>query len=83
MLVTVFYYVIDSLYIYSRKKINRILTHFGDATYQKYIFFGRIWCSPDNERPPPMKHRLHIIFALIYRIFLKQAKIDSLSCFKS
>ena len=29
-----FYYVIDTMYIYSWKKIDKILTHFGDATYQ-------------------------------------------------
>jgi len=31
-LVTIFYYVIDTVYIYSWKKIDKILTHFGDAT---------------------------------------------------
>ena len=30
-LVTIFYYVIDTVYIYSWKKIDKILTHFGDA----------------------------------------------------
>ena len=34
-LVIVFYYVIDTVYIYSWKRIDKILTHFGDATYQK------------------------------------------------
>jgi len=31
-LVTIFYYVIDIVYMYSWKKIDKILTHFGDAT---------------------------------------------------
>ena len=30
-----FYYVIKTLYIHSWKQIDEILTHFGDATYQK------------------------------------------------
>ena len=32
-------YVIDTVYIYSWKTIDKILTHFGDATYQKWDFF--------------------------------------------
>ena len=36
-LVTVFYYVIDTVYIYSWKKIDKILTHFGDALC-KFLF---------------------------------------------
>ena len=28
----IYYYVIDTMYIYSWKKIDKILTHFGDAT---------------------------------------------------
>ena len=43
--VTIFKYVIGTVYIYSWKKIDKILTHFGGATYQKKIFFGRTWCS--------------------------------------
>jgi len=31
-MVTIFYYVIDTMCIYSWKKIDKILTHFGDAT---------------------------------------------------
>ena len=31
-LVINFYHVIDTMYIYSWKKIDKILTHFGDAT---------------------------------------------------
>ena len=27
------------------KKIDKIVTHFGGATYQKKIVFGRTWCS--------------------------------------
>ena len=34
-LVTIFYNVIDTIYIYLWKQIDKILTHFGDATYQK------------------------------------------------
>ena len=30
-----FYYVIDTVYIYSWLKFNKILTHFGDATYEE------------------------------------------------
>ena len=30
-LVATFYYVIDTVYIYSWKEIDKILTHFGDA----------------------------------------------------
>ena len=31
-LVTIFYYVIDAMYMYAWKKIDKILTHFADAT---------------------------------------------------
>ena len=31
----VFYYVIDTVYIYSWKKIDKILTHLGDALCKK------------------------------------------------
>ena len=31
-LVIIIYYVIDAMYIYSWKKIDKILTHFGDTT---------------------------------------------------
>ena len=34
-MVTISYYVIDNVYIYSWKKINNNSTHFGDANYQK------------------------------------------------
>ena len=34
-LVIVFYYVIGTKYVDSWKKIDKILIHFGDATYQK------------------------------------------------
>ena len=30
-----FYYVIDTVYIYSWKKIDKILTYFGDALFKK------------------------------------------------
>jgi len=29
-----FHYVIDTMYIYSWKNIDKIVTHFGDASYQ-------------------------------------------------
>ena len=31
----IFYYVIDPMYIYSWKKIDKILTHLGDALHKK------------------------------------------------
>ena len=31
-LIIVFYYVIDTMYIYSWKKFDKCFTHFGDAT---------------------------------------------------
>ena len=34
-LVTIFYYVMDTVYIYSWKTIDKILTHFGDALCKK------------------------------------------------
>ena len=34
-LVTSFYYVIGTVYIYSWKKIDKRLTHFGDALCKK------------------------------------------------
>ena len=34
-LVTVFYYVIGTIYIYSWKKIDKSLTHFGDPLCKK------------------------------------------------
>ena len=34
-LVAIFYYVIDTVYIYSRKNIDKILTHFGDTLFKK------------------------------------------------
>ena len=39
-----------------KKKTHQILTHFGDANYQKYIFFGRMWCATWqwSDPPPPM-----------------------------
>ena len=33
--VTIFYYVIDTVYIYSWNKIDKILTRFGDALCKK------------------------------------------------
>ena len=57
-LVTIFNYVIGTVYIYSWKKIDKILTHFGGATYQKKIFFGRTWCSTWQWSDlPGFKHR--------------------------
>ena len=41
-LVTIFYYVIDIVYIYSWKEIDKILTHFGHATYQSKFFWPRV-----------------------------------------
>ena len=37
--VTIFYYVEDTVYIYSWKKNGKFFTHFGDALCKKYIFF--------------------------------------------
>ena len=34
-LVTIFYYVMDTMYIYSWKEIDKILTHFGDVLCKK------------------------------------------------
>jgi hypothetical protein len=33
-LVMIFYFVIDIMYIYLPKQFEKILTHFGDATWQ-------------------------------------------------
>jgi len=38
-LVTIFYYVIGNVYIYSWKKVGKNLTHFGDANLEKVYFF--------------------------------------------
>ena len=34
-LVTIVYYVLDTVYIYSLKKNDKFLTHFGDALCKK------------------------------------------------
>ena len=53
-MVTIFYYVMDIVYIYSwQKKIDKIFTHFGDATYQKYNFLATRGVQLDNEVSPP------------------------------
>ena len=54
-LVIFLYYVIDTVYIYSWEKIDKTLTHFGDATYQKYIFFvvARSVQIDNGVTPPP------------------------------
>ena len=41
---TIFYYAIDTLYIYSWKNIEKHLTYFGDPLCKKYNFFNRTWC---------------------------------------
>ena len=35
------------------KKFDKILTHFGDATYQKYIFWVAHGVQLDNGVTPP------------------------------
>ena len=42
------------MYIYSWKKTKFVLTHFGDANYQNYIFFGHTWCSTWQWSDLPM-----------------------------
>ena len=37
-LVTIFYYVINTVYIYSWKQTDKILTHFGDILCRKFIY---------------------------------------------
>ena len=36
-LVTIFYYIIDTVYIYSWKKIDKTSSHFGDALCKKFF----------------------------------------------
>ena len=38
------YYVIDTVYIYTWKKIDKSLTHFGEAFYKKHDFW-HVKCS--------------------------------------
>ena len=52
-LVTIFYYVIDTMYIYSWKEIDEILTHFGHATYQSKFFLAACGVQLDNGVTPP------------------------------
>jgi hypothetical protein len=47
-LVTIFYYVIDTMYIYSWEKIDKILTHFGDATLKSRLFLATRGVQLDN-----------------------------------
>ena len=52
-LVTNFYYVLDTVYIYSWKKIDKILTHFGDTSCKKYICFIARGVQLDNRVNSP------------------------------
>ena len=51
-LVTIFYYVMDTVYIYLWKRIDKILTHFGDALCKKFFFIAR-GVQLDNGVHPP------------------------------
>ena len=51
-LVTTFDYVIGTVYIYSWKKIDKILTYFGGATYQKNFFLVAHGVQLDNGVTP-------------------------------
>ena len=48
------------------KKFDKILTHFGDATYQKYIFWVARGVQLDNGvNPPPVVVEVsHLVFML-------------------
>jgi hypothetical protein len=66
------------MYIYSWKKIDKILTHFGDANYQKKICFGRKWCStwqwsdlPVQNHQVDMWHQLSSITSMSFEIMRK------------
>ena len=51
-MVTAFYYVINTVFIYSWKNIAKILTHFDDALCTKYIFFIAHGVQLDNRVNP-------------------------------
>ena len=50
--VTIFYYVEDTVYIYSWKKNGKFFTHFGDALCKKYIFLSRVVLNLTIEWTP-------------------------------
>ena len=62
-LVTISNYVIDAVYIYSWKKIDKILTHFGDALCKNlfiylYFLFAHGVQHDNGEHPLGVRKRL-------------------------
>ena len=60
-LVTIFYYVIDIVYIYSWKTIDKILTHFGDILCKFFFLISHVVFNLTIKWTPREKIK-HVFF---------------------